>query len=209
MDKLYYAVRKMDKTLESVKTMLDEIENNINVERGATVQTRMMKYYLNTAGSEINAACEELDRNTEEEDSDETSDFDENELPDDLGESDVEDVIQNSLNHDDDTVDITEAEAETEGSRIIKSWNSRSKKLRHELAIAAWMCSPVEQIMMDARDNHNGAERDATTTIFKKWFCQQVCFNRLYCFYFFLINCLTFCFLKFIKHRWMRRLLLI
>jgi hypothetical protein len=46
--------------------------------------------------------------------------------------------------------------------------------LRHELAISAWMCSPVEKIMLDAKEHHTGAERDATTMVFKKWFCQEV-----------------------------------
>ena len=176
MDKLYYAVRKMDKTLESLKGLLDEIETTIDTERGQTIQTRMMKYYLNTAGSEINAACDEIERSIEEEDSDDTSDLDDDELPDDLYESDIEDIVSTSLNHDDDNETEAETETETEGSKIIKFWKARSKKLRHDLSIAAWMCSPVEQIMSDAKDNHNGEERDATTSMFKKWFCQQVCY---------------------------------
>ena len=177
MDKLYYAVRKMDKTLESLKGLLDEIETSIDNERGQTVQTRMMKYYLSTAGSEINAACDEIERSNEEDDfSDDTSDFKEDELPDDLYESDIEDDVNTSLNHDNDneTESEPETETETEVSNIIKFWKARSKKLRHDLSIAAWMCSPVDQIMNDAKDNHNGEESNASTAMFKKWFCQQV-----------------------------------
>ena len=38
------------------------------------------------------------------------------------------------------------------------------------------MCSPVEEIMQDAKDNHTGQERDAVTSLFKKWFCNEVSF---------------------------------
>ena len=79
-------------------------------------------------------------------------------------------------------------ETETEGDKIVKYWGARSKKLRHELAISAWMCSPVEKIMEDAKDNHNGAERDATTSLFKKWFCHDVSLFLLINFFFTLTN---------------------
>ena len=63
MDKLYYAVRKMDNSLIKTKKILDEIEHSIDAERGSTVQSRMVKYYLATAGSEVNAVCEEIEKN--------------------------------------------------------------------------------------------------------------------------------------------------
>ena len=188
MDKLYYAVRKMDKSLESTKKILDDIETCIDEERGSTVQARMVKYYLSTTGSEVNAACDEIDRSNEDDtNSIDDSDLDEEEqLPDDLEQSDEEGADIRTAPDED---EATEMEMETEGDKIIKFWNNRSKKLRHDLAIAAWMCSPVEKILEDAKENHTGEERDATTSMFKKWFCHNVRYYgslSVYIYFFFL-----------------------
>jgi hypothetical protein len=181
MDKLYFAVRKMDKSVEDSRLILDELEQTIAAERGATVQARMMKYYLATTGMEVNAACDEIEKKIEDDDivddEDDFVDEDDLPLPDDLKESD-----------DDSSDDEEIEEGETEGVRIINFWKARSKKLRHGMAISAWMCSPVDKIMQDAKEHHTGLERDATTELFKKWFCHevQVClfdfFMISYCF---------------------------
>ena len=62
MDKLHFAVRQTNKRLEKLKKYQDEIENSINAERGSTVQSRMVKYYLATAESEVNTVCEEIQK---------------------------------------------------------------------------------------------------------------------------------------------------
>jgi hypothetical protein len=169
MEKLYYVVRKMDKSLLYSKTILDDMEKIISTERGATVQSRIMKYYLSTTGMEIDAACEELEKqnDSDNEDYDDASDFeeeDEGALPDDLEESDDESHDEMAKQQDN----------ETEGDKMLRFWKARSRKLRHGLAISAWMCSPVAKIMEDAKDNHNGNERDATTMLLKQWCCQEV-----------------------------------
>ena len=61
MDKLYYAVRKMDISINKTKALLDETEQLIESERGGFVQARMMKYYLAASGSEVNAAGTEIE----------------------------------------------------------------------------------------------------------------------------------------------------
>jgi hypothetical protein len=182
MDKLYYAVRKMDRSLEESKSILEEIEKTISIERGATVQTRMMKYYLDTTGMEVNVACEELDKkdddnNDDEDDDDCFNDEDDEPLPDDLQESDDDDSSVEEL-----------VEDSNEGEKIIHFWKMRSKKLRHEMAIAAWMCSPVEKIMQDAKEHHNGEERETTTALLKKWYCQETQVRSLT---FYLLKCLS------------------
>jgi hypothetical protein len=99
---------------------------------------------------------------------DDVSDFEDDEeepLPDDLEESDDDD--------DDETENIPDDD-ETEGDKMLRFWKARSRKLRHEMAISAWMCSPVAKIMEDAKENHNGDERDAVTILLKQWFCQEV-----------------------------------
>jgi hypothetical protein len=117
----------------------------------------MMKYYLSTTGMDINAACEEIEKNDieNENNDDEVSDFEDDEeepLPEDLEESDDDD--------EDETDDIPDDD-ETKGDKMLRFWKARSRKLRHEMAISAWMCSPVAKIMEDAKENHNGDERDA------------------------------------------------
>jgi hypothetical protein len=132
MDKLYFAVCKMDKSVEDSRSM-------IAAERGATVKARMMKYYLATTGMEVNAACHETEKKFEENDNDDDNDDfvdkDDLPLPDDLKES-----------NDDSSDDKDDKEGETEGVKIINFWKARSKKLCHGMVISAWMCSPVKQL---------------------------------------------------------------
>ena len=170
MDKLYYAVRKMDISINKTKALLDETEQLIESERGGFVQARMMKYYLATSGSEVNAACTEIEKDDDEEP--ELGDYDDeieleteedDELPDDFEKSDDESVAS-----------LHSGSEETEADKILRFWHLRSKKLRHDLSIAGWMCSPVEEIMQDAKEHHTGTERDAVTSLFKKWFCHEV-----------------------------------
>ena len=54
----------------------------------------MVKYYLATAGSEVNAACEEIEKSNEEDTSTDDSELEEEGLPDDLVQSDDEFEIQ-------------------------------------------------------------------------------------------------------------------
>jgi hypothetical protein len=165
MDKLYYYVRKMDEAMTVLTDKMDEIEERINVEGGQDIRTKMIRYYLSSGGrldsgrAEINSVCEELnkkDNNENEMSDDEEDDDDEEPLPDDQSESDDDESVVDYLDN-------------RESARIMKSWEKRSKKLRHDMAIAGWMCSPIEEIMEDAKENHDGEHRNATTRVLKIW----------------------------------------
>jgi hypothetical protein len=62
MDKLYYSVQNIDQCLEESKAILDDMEETISKERASTIKARMRKYYLHKSGSEINAACDEIEK---------------------------------------------------------------------------------------------------------------------------------------------------
>ena len=167
----------MDISIQKTKNLLDETKHQIESERGGFIQARMMKYYLGTSGSEVNTTCTEIEKedneDTEYDDYNDGSDSEteeEEDLPDDFEKSDTESI----------TEDVSDSD-ETEADKILRFWQLRSKKLKHDLSIAGWMCSPVEEIMQDAKDNHTGQERDAVTSLFKKWFCNEVSIFFIIC----------------------------
>jgi hypothetical protein len=73
-------------------------------------------------------------------------------------------------NSDDDDSTLSEDEDDdTLGSKMIAFWNSRKKKLISDVAITAWMVSPLPEIMEDVK-THDGEDRNAVERLIKKWF---------------------------------------
>ena len=60
----------------------------------------------------------------------------------------------------------------TQGSKIKTYWEKRSKHLRHDIAIAAWICSPISEVMEDAK-SYDGKHHDAVERILRKWFIKE------------------------------------
>ena len=73
---------------------------------------------------------------------------------------------------DDETIDEEKPEV-TLGERVKLRWDHRKKKLIHDLSIAAWMLSPVPDIMSDAYSSHDGEHRNAVERILKRWILDE------------------------------------
>lgn len=170
MDQLYYYVRKMDSTINKVKDVLENIENSIreSTSSNGTISSReIMKFYLckdKTNEAAITTKITSLNTTVLPSNEDDDSDCDsigisdEGEIPDDFSDSDEADT-NNTL-------------VVTQGQYVKSYWEKRSKHLRHDVAIAAWMCSPIPAVMEDVK-TYNAAHMDAVERVIRKWICNQ------------------------------------
>jgi hypothetical protein len=181
MDKLYYYVRQMDKTIDNSKAILNLSENLINEAIGddRNISAKMIGYFLKTdidqrvLASTINKEdMTGLDRNRNdqvpyEKDLDDDDDEESGVLQDDISEN-------SSLEGEDDK---DESDYKL-GDHMVEAWIKRSEKLRTDIAIAGWMCSADVLVMQDVNDNHLGEHRDAVTQLLKKWYLHEVQYNE-------------------------------
>jgi hypothetical protein len=153
MDKLYYYVRRMDLTIEKSKQMLDNVEKNYdNEDTNADVPTRMIQYFLNSEGAEL-----------EDPEDSSLSDNDE-----DAGEL-VDDMIASDDDDDGDAIDLQASL----GSRMLMAWEKRRKNLVTDFSVTGWMLCPMEEVMDDVKENHNGEDRNAVERVIIKLFGQD------------------------------------
>jgi hypothetical protein len=88
---------------------------------------------------------------------------------------------QETLDTDDDTVSTTEHQQQEEnrneklGNKMITFWDKRKQKLISDVAVTAWMVSPLPEIREDVK-NHIGEHRNAVERVIKKWFSITVRF---------------------------------
>jgi hypothetical protein len=169
MDQLFYYVRKMDSTINKTKEVVDVIEGIIKgwctrngTGTGTLTSKDIIKFYLSKSSSNTSALRNQVAslntaaalHATAGADSDSDSEGgDDGEIPDDFiadGEDDVD-------------VDVV-----THGQQIKSYWEKRSKHLRHDIAIAAWICSPIPEVMEDSK-LYGAAEVDAVERVIQKW----------------------------------------
>ena len=162
MDKLYFYVRQMDLIMNRSKELLQEMETNyISASNNKFSYNKMIQYFLQT--TEISDYCNEFKNLDEEPEDDESINSDnEEQEQEDLDDSDS----------DDETIDEEKPEV-TLGERVKLRWDHRKKKLIHDLSIAAWMLSPVPDIMSDAYSSHDGEHRNAVERILKRWILDE------------------------------------
>jgi hypothetical protein len=167
MDQLYFYVRKMDSTIDKVKDILETIEKTVRegTSTTGTLSSRdILKFYLcrnKTNDTSIATKVTNLNTSavcTNGDDSDTDSigiNDDEGEIPDDLSDSDEDNTIGNTV-------------IVTQGQYVKLYWEKRSKYLRHDVAIAAWMCSPYAEIKEDVK-NYDGTHMEAVERVLRKW----------------------------------------
>jgi hypothetical protein len=60
------------------------------------------------------------------------------------------------------------------GAHVMASWRNRCESMINDLAIAAWMLSPVPEIRQDVKDNMKGEHKDALERVLVNWFRHEV-----------------------------------
>lgn len=164
MDQLYYYVRKMDGTINKTKDVVDGIERVMKdrcgyTSTGTLTSKEIEKFYLPSNNAAIRTRVSLLSTVTipvtmaddDEDDTDNEGGADEGEIPDDL-----------SMDGEDD------GDVLTQGQQIKLYWDKRSKHLRHDIAIVAWMCSPIPDVMDDAK-LYGASELMAVERVLMKW----------------------------------------
>jgi hypothetical protein len=166
MDQLYYYVRKMDRTIDKTKEVIEAVERTMKDSRvsagtGTLTSKEIIRFYLsNSANSSNDAAMKTqvsslstaaVPTSTDNSDTDSEGDVDDGDIPDDLN-TDGED----------------DEDEYTQGQQIKLYWEKRSKHLRHDIAIAAWVCSPIPEVMDDAK-TYARDEMDAVERVLRKW----------------------------------------
>lgn len=165
MDKLYYFVRQLDKTLLLSATLLNDIQKNYTDGQGGDVTLNIVKYFLSSA-MDVTDYCNELNYENSSD-----SDDDESEaecLPDKEIEDDLDSVASDA------TDDLDEPPITLLGDKIITAWEHRKKKLICDLSIAGWMICPMENVRKDVKENDNGEHRNAMERLIKKWYSHEV-----------------------------------
>ena len=167
MDQLYFYVRKMDSAIHDMKDVIDKIEGEIsNSISGEPIGYKMIcKFYLknsrnkvaeSTITNRINSLCAR-DKNHEDDGSDDDSDSEGN-------------IVDDLVDEDETNTDtISNVIGPTHGTAFVTFWEKRSEPLRHDVSIAAWICSPRHEVMLDASENMKGYHIEAVNRVLKKW----------------------------------------
>lgn len=171
MDQLYYYVRKMDTTINTMKAAIESIENNFidHGDNNFTMNYRAIaRYYLMDSRNQqsistIASRITSLGQSDKDVENDSDSDSD----------SEGEGEIVDDLADEDD--DVPDAVLEpTQGENVKISWEKRSKLLRHDIAIVAWVCSPLPAVMKDVVDTSIQAVHiDAVNRVLRKWIISE------------------------------------
>jgi hypothetical protein len=149
----------MDAILSTLKNSLNLAEDKYTRQPGPNIESKMMNYFLRTKDKEDLAglvAYDDKDLNSDDED----DSSEEGDLEDDMLSDDEE-----TINNNDTEVDDVRC-----GTVLEKTWLKRSQALRHDVAISAWMCSPIAEVMADCKENHTGEHRLAVTRLLRRWF---------------------------------------
>jgi hypothetical protein len=174
MDKLYFYVRRMETCLQKSQENLNEVEAHYGISSsGGNVIKNMAKYFL---GEEKDSADVENEFKYSRNDFDIES-GDDSSVASDSSSSLNEEELESDADRDDASTE-TDNEIELEnkdrlGNKMVALWNARKKKLIYDLSIAAWMVSPMPEIMEDV-EKHDGEHRNAVERLIKKWYSSTV-----------------------------------
>jgi hypothetical protein len=174
MDKLYFYVRRMSLALERSKELLDGLEQHYLIRSvdDKDIEKKMFTYFVGNERDSIDVENElkKKDNNDSDSEYDDDSDININEL-----EDNEEELSEVDTNDDDTTLSENENDVtkDTVGSKMITFWNKRKIKLVSDVAITAWMVSPMPEIMDDVKQ-HSGDDRNAVERLIKKWFSVTV-----------------------------------
>lgn len=180
MDRLYFYVRVMDRCIEKVAKLLDEMDDRYSEQEGDNVRSRMLNYFLDNE-TQVDEFTNEVDKNVSEDvDSDEDNESDTGDMFYDASPSQEEDKVLK----DDDSVETVDVQAYRcqLGNKVKDIWEKRRKHLVNEVTRSAWMLSPMPTVMKDVQENHNGEDRLVLEKLFIKWYSHEV--TTLFLFFF-------------------------
>jgi len=152
MDKSYFYVRQLDKSLETSKQLLDAIP----------ADTEYMKLVSRVRKSDL------VPDNKESESSDNEEAVDVVEAAQRAAISAARGKGTSSMPT---TPPVTAVVTPTLGSYFVTCWNKCKQKLCHDFAMAGWIVSPIPHICNDVkRERNQRVEREATERLFIKLF---------------------------------------
>ena len=154
----------MDGILTSLKNALNQMEEKYTKQPGPNTGTRMMNYFLRSKEKE-DLVLSLVTTDANEPDSDDDDDEDDDSSVGSLESDDEE--LENSTNKKNKE---NNKDDEKCGTILESAWKKRSKALRHDVAISAWMCCPLQEVMADCKNNHTGEHRLAVTRLLRRWF---------------------------------------
>lgn len=170
MDQLYFYVRKTNIILTTLKNSLNQMDDKYDKQPGPNIYTKMLNYFLRTKENEDLQGLVNFVKDDDDSDDDDES-SEEGDLEDDISDDDDDNSESNNNNNKDERC----------GTVFENSWNKRSKALSHDVAISAWMCSPIPEVMADCKENHTGEHRMAVTRLLRKWFSHRVSLTQEQC----------------------------
>lgn len=183
MDRLYYFVRMLDRSVTKAVQLLNEVEKGYSkVKNASSVRSRMLDHYLKCASEADKVECvkewyKTLNRKSFIDDENNSSD----------DESSTDDERQQKEDEDSDTDDdevpkVTGVEIpkSTFGDKVEEIWMKRRVNLAHDVAVAAWLVSPIPWVRKDV-EQHSGVDRNRCENLFKQWFGHEVSILMLYC----------------------------
>ena len=154
MDRLYYYVRQADLSLINSREDINKMHQDFSI--------RDMEdeyYHIENIKKDID---EENDSDNEYDDSDEDEEIDDDD--DDTDILDSEANIDSTLSKHDNGKDL--------GNLVINLWKKLRGHLVHSYAIAAWMLSPIPEVMSDAK-KHTKEHRLVVDDLIDKLFCNE------------------------------------
>jgi hypothetical protein len=146
----------MDEIFSTLKTVLNQTEEKYNRQPGPNLDSKIINYFLRSKEKQdLNLLLTSYeDKDLQGEDDDSMIEEDEGPLNDDMAESDNE------------SADDSDSENQNQcGTVLERAWIRRSKALRHDVAIAGWMCSPHQEIMVDCKEYYAGEHKIAVTNL--------------------------------------------
>ena len=171
MDQMFYYCRKMDTTITTMKAIVETLESDIKASSNTATGTPMnytsvAKCYLldsrnrpnpSTLANRIRSLGQRDEADVDDSDSDDESNSEGDIVDDFLGEEDPPNAPLEP----------------TQGMAVKAFWEKRSKHLCHDVAIAAWVCSPIEAVMLDVSENIRGVHMDAVNRVLDKWIVSE------------------------------------
>jgi hypothetical protein len=158
MDRLYFYVRNMDKTIDYSKLLLDGLSKKYDATVGLTMQDKVISYLLGE-GSSLGHGYD--------------SDADSTRNSDDGSVSTVESGKVNIWIDKDGVADLPIASSYL-GASFLYIWAKRRKPLIHDVAIAGWLLSPDPTIREDVLEHTNNDHIRAMENLISKWFSHIV-----------------------------------
>lgn len=180
MDRLYFYVRMMDRCVDKVRNLLNDLDDKYKAEEGRDCRSRMLHYFLDEDGQVDEFENDFANVNKEDDDnSDGEEESEDEDLFYDAAAAETPQASQetNMLNNDDslETVDVQGYKCQL-GDKVKDIWEKRRKNLVHEVSRSAWMVSPIPTVMKDAYDNHNGEDCLVLEKLLWTWFAHEVTF---------------------------------